>query len=260
MDMDDMDMCNCFDLEQHKAIIELNNSAVALLVRGHYGQALETLRDAIHLVSTMNVTNTPNVVTARAEQAQALRKAHTQAICPSKSTFLSSGAGVQVLSSQSSPVVMYKALTSYLNSDALDVAFAVTIDPLSNECYDFSDVFFHIGVVWCNFGIAQTGMAKLYANVYEDMVLREAHYVFQQARAWLNQVDIGGWENLTINMAFRLLSVRTTLTHSLINVSGRLDLEDEYQVYCHDMMRLLHAVEEQQKFLPMNDHLLASAA
>jgi hypothetical protein len=43
-------------------------------------------------------------------------------------------------------------------------------------------------------------------------------------------------------------------------VSGRLNLEVEYQVYCRDMMRLLHAVEEQQTFFPMNDHALASAA
>jgi hypothetical protein len=258
--MDSMDMCNCFDLEQHKVIIELNNSAVALLVRGHYGQALETLRDAVHLVSTMNVTSTSKPVTVRAEQARALRKVHRRVIRPSKVTFSSSGAGVQVLSSQSSPAMIYQALTSCINCDALDVSFAVTIDSLPHESYEFSDVFFHIGVVWCNFGIAQSAMANVYAKVYEDMVLREAHYFFQQARVWLSQVDICGWENLTVNMAFRLLSVRTTLMHTLINVSVKLNLEDEYQVYCHDMMRLLQAIEEQQMFLPMNDHFLASAA
>jgi hypothetical protein len=256
--MDGTDMCNCFDLERHKAIIELNNSAVALLVRGQYGQALETFRDAIHLVATMAVPATVNVATSRAEQA--LRKAHTRPVHPSRSTFLSSGGRVQVLSSQCSPTLVYKALTSCVQSSELDVEFAVTIDPLPRECFTFSDVCFHIGVVWCNFGITQSCMATVYTEEHEEMVLKEAHYVFQQAQAWLRQIDFGGWENLSICMAYRLLSVRTTLTHSLINVSGRLNLEDEYQEYCRDMMQLLHAVEEQQMLLPMNDHALASAA
>jgi hypothetical protein len=260
MNMDDMDTCNCFDLEQHKAIIELNNSAVALLVRGKYGQALETFRDAIHLVSTMTSSpTTPKVGASRAEQA--LCKAHARTAHPSKTTFSSSCDGrVQVLSSQCSPANIYKALTSCVKSNELDVEFAVTIDPLPRECFKFSDVCFHIGVVWCNFGITQSCMATVYAGVNEEILLKEAHYVFQQAQAWLSQVDFGGWEHLTICMAYRLLSVRTMLTHSLINVSGRLNLEVEYQVYCRDMMRLLHAVEEQQTFFPMNDHALASAA
>jgi hypothetical protein len=256
--MDGMDVCSCFDLEQHKAIIELNNSAVALLVCGQYVQAVETFRDAIQLVATMSVPATSTVATSRAEQA--LRKAHTRTVHSSKSTFSSKGGRVQVLSSQCTPTVIYKALTSCVQSNELDAEFAITIDPLPSECFTFSDVCFHVGVVWCNFGITQSCMSTVYAEEHEEMVLKEAHYVFQQAQAWLSQIDFGGWENVSICMAYRFLSVRTTLTHSLINVSGRLNMEDEYQMYCRDMMQLLHAVEEQQMLLPMNDHCLASAA
>jgi hypothetical protein len=45
-----------------------------------------------------------------------------------------------------------------------------------------------------------------------------------------------------------------------LNVAIQLNLQPEYAEYSYAMMILLHLVEAQHAFLPIEDHLVASAA
>lgn len=170
--------------DPHRAIVSLNNTAVALLQRGCCREAMETFEDVIQLmectatiVDRHNSNNRSNGPFHGAEEVSpetvrgALERSHQRTKHRSSSSsgnvpFLCFSSSEQqdmarslrwpilhVISSQDSASLLCETLKNSLE-DSMYVEFPMTIDPIDFDTSTDEDIYFNASVVWYNYGIA----------------------------------------------------------------------------------------------------------
>jgi hypothetical protein len=175
---------------------------------------------------------------------------------------------LQVISSQLNPTRVYETLTSCTDAASVKVSFPITIDPIEFERCTVDEMNFESGIILYNYGIAYDCLASACleaATQRDDLALHsrlqnKAYHYYQCAGMVLHKIDQDVYENAPVAMTSPLLLLRTVMAHNLLNVAIQLNLQPEYAEYSYAMMILLHLVEAQHAFLPIEDHLVAAAA
>jgi hypothetical protein len=266
--------------EPHKAAIALNNAAVSLLARGLYQDAAVTLEDAVVLMGSAVVRAESPQATFASVTGQEIKGALDR-VClrtalyndstdaPSRLDSLGMHRPkLQVISSQLNPTRVYETLTSCTDAASVKVSFPITIDPIEFERCTVEEMNFESAIILYNYGIAYDCMAAACldaATHRDDLALHsrlqnQAYHYYKCAGMVLYKIDQDVYENAPVAMTSPLLLLRTVMTHNLLNVAIQLNLQPEYAEYSYAMMILLHLVEAQHAFLPIEDHLVAAAA
>jgi hypothetical protein len=269
------------DGECHRAAIALNNSAVCLLIRGFYRDALHTFQDAIKLNKYIAESNEGEAVPAqdtidevlhlplqRAWQRAAFPSGNQCNIHPSASP---EGACIlTAVSSEYNPAALNEAVVIYAQNRSGTCKFPMTIDPIDFEgigdLLDYVD--FHSSVLLYNYAIAWDCLAAVTAASEDSSAQAprqesdRAYHMSQLSSSLLIQQSQNYWENFALNSYAieRVLQLRIFLTHNLIEASVYLDLPLEYQVHCQNMDELLLMIEAGQHLIPIAEDSAARAA
>lgn len=266
----------------HKAAIALNNTAVGLLLRGFYRDALDTFQDAIKLIKFSKFAADPEngaVVPAKDSLEEVLRLPLQQAwqraafprgnqcdINPSKSA--KSVCILKAVSSEYDPTTMNEALIcagSHSNTK-----FPMTIDPIDFE--STSDMAtaadFHCSVLLYNFAIAYECWATTTTDRKEYFAQEpfpervRAYRIFQLSRSVLVQQYQNYREKVASNFhaVEKIIQLNLLLTDNLIEASSHLSMPLQYQEHCKDMDELLHLIKSGELLLPTTEHRAARAA
>jgi hypothetical protein len=267
--------------EPHKAAIALNNAAVSLLARGLYQDAAVTLEDAVVLMGSAVVQAESPQATFASVTGQEIKGAldrvslrtalYNDSAAAAHSRLDSPGMyrpKLQVISSQLNPTRVYETLTSCTDAASVKVSFPITIEPIEFERCTVDEMNFESGIILYNYGIAYDCLASACleaATHRDDLALHsrlqnKAYHYYQCAGMVLHKIDQDVYENAPIAMTSPLLLLRTVMTHNLLNVAIQLNLQPEYAEFSYAMMILLHFVEAQHAFLPIEDHIVAVAA
>jgi hypothetical protein len=266
----------------HKAAIALNNTAVSLLVRGYSRYALEIFNDAMRFMRMVTVhneeqqqpdgsTTTSGIEGSSEEVRLALdraskRSARCSSSCRSRDVPL-----LQVVSTHCNSSSIYEGLTSCAQCVSFPVAFPMTIDPVDYEASAGDDVGLHAAVVLYNYGIAHDCLA---ATVWptdksptlpstdgtrlQHTIQNKALRIYQLTMAVLSKVHAE--DDSPSYVGSQSLLLQAFLTHNLMQVSIKLNLQFEYHEYCAAMERLVQLLDIQQLLLPVANGAVAAAA
>jgi hypothetical protein len=277
--------CTALDSLQghHKAAIALNNTAVSLLVRGYSRHALEIFNDAMKVMRMVTVhneeqqpdstTSTTSDIEGSGEEVRlaldraSMRSARCISPCRSRNMPL-----LQVVSTHCNSSTIYEGLASCAQCVSFPVAFPMTIDPIDYEACAGDDVGLHAAVVLYNYGIAHDCIAA--TTVWstdksptvpsndgarlQHTIQNKALRIYQLTMAVLSKVHADG--DSPSYMGSQSLLLQAFLTHNLIQVSIKLNLQFEYHEYCVAMERLVQLLDIQQLLLPAANGALAAAA
>jgi hypothetical protein len=149
----------------------------------------------------------------------------------------------------------------------------MTIDPIDYEACAGDDVGLHAAVVLYNYGIAHDCMAATLdwsttdksptlpsndGTRLQHTIQNKALRIYQLTMAVLSKVHAEDASPSYVGSQSLLL--QAFLTHNLIQVSIKLNLQFEYHEYCAAMERLVQLLDIQQLLLPAANGAVAAAA
>ena len=266
---------------KHKAAIALNNTAVSLLSRGYYREALDTFKDSMQLIRSAandrhkrcDADSQPSTEEISAEDIRSILDRTWKRAAQCRNTASQDDSAnrpfLQVVSSQGSPESIYVALTTDSRGHSPYVASPMTIDPIDFEDWDDNnEVNFQAGAIIYNYAIAYDCVAETAAG-YDDndspkMQLQENTYrLFHMANSLLETLSqrVDEEEATVTCFATRFVLLRTFVTHALIQACSKRDnLQLEHQEHCENLEPLLYMMEFHQRMLWMADQHVAAAA
>jgi hypothetical protein len=269
------------DGEFHRAAIALNNSAVCLLIRGFYQDALHTFQAAIKLIMYIADSNESEAVQAqdtidellrlplqRAWQRAAFPRGNQCDILPSASP--EGACIVKAVSSEYNPAALNEAVAICAHNRNGTFKFPMTIDPIDFEGIGdlLNDVDFHSSVLLYNCAVAWDCLAAATAARKDSSAQASrqecgrVYHLSQLSTSLLIQQSQNYLEKVALNSYAieRILMLRIFLTHNLIKASIDLDLPLEYQVHCQNMDELIPLIEAGQRLIPIAEDSAARAA
>jgi hypothetical protein len=269
------------DGEFHRAAIALNNSAVCLLIRGFYQDALHTFQAAIKLIIYVADSNEGEAVQSQDTIDELLRlplqRAWQRAASPrgNQCDILLSASPegaciVKAVSSEYNPAALNEVVAICAHNRKGTFKFPMTIDPIDFEGIgdSLNDVDFHSSVLLYNCAIACDCLAAAAATRKDSSVQASrqervrAYHMSQLSSYLLIQQSQNYWEKFASNCYAieRVLQLRVFLTHNLIEASIRLDLPLECHMYCQDMEEMFLLIEAGQLLIPLLEDSAARAA
>lgn len=267
--------------ECHKAAIALNNTAVGLLVRGFYRDALDTFQDATKLIKIVAESEKDAAVQARETLDEVVRlslqRTWQRAAFPKGNQFniqtSASAEGVctflKAVSSEYDPTTINEALT-ICSGSLRTTKCPMTIDPIDFESTSemVTAVHFHSSVLLYNFAIAYECWATTAVQSKPSSaqglhpVMERAYRIFQLSESVLVQQYRDCQEHSASNIhAFeKIMQLKLFVTHNLIEASSRLGMPFEYQEHGNNMNELLLLIKSGELLLPVAETRAAGAA
>ena len=235
-----------------RGAINLNNCGVILLTRRRWSDALDTFKDALHLMKS--VANEQGGAVSEQEMQLALHKAWQRtAITFPAATQSNDGPILKVISSQCNPA----NICAFLNRNGChqDTKFLVTIDPIDFEDSETDVTDLEAATILYNFGISHRllsfcGFVTAYHqdNSYPILQVTQtlAYNLFRKAMS-KNKPHL----NDPIMLINLLLTLSLVVSHD-----GTVTSEH----FCEPLEELVFLIHSFQKWMPVVDHKFAPAA
>jgi hypothetical protein len=242
---------NAYDL---KAVAHLNNTAVSLLQRHCYYQAMMTFSDAIAIIKLLCSTECHITSQEYAIGVQEKVREAAQRLSNPKPVTVAKKIYLEVLSDSESPAVFFLG-----NSHSLtNVAYLVRMETGDFETPNKTDLLIASSIILYNQGISYRCIASLhtpdpYAETVDDAALR----AFKIAHSALLSHDAFLVENDTQTQLQRILLLSLLILHHLADLTHRQGFESERNYSSNSLRRIRHEI---MKLVAVEPKFLARAA
>jgi hypothetical protein len=242
---------NAYDL---KAVAHLNNTAVSLLQRHCYYQAMRTFSDAVSITKLMCSTECRITSQEHAIGVQEKVREAAQRLSNPKPVTVAKKISLEVLSDCESPAIFYLG-----NSHSLaNVAYPVRIEPGDFETPSKNVLAVASSIILYNQGISYMCIASLHRpGQYSQTLDQTALRTFKIAHSALLSHDAFLVDNDTQTQFCRFLLLSLLLLQHLTELTHRQGFESEHNYCSYCLGRIRHEI---MKLVAVEGNFLARAA
>lgn len=240
----------------YKAVISLNNAGASLLSRRMYTDAVETLKDAIHLMRSSFFSGDNENAALPSQQAfeQALQAAWHRT--RQEVSGEQDGLSLEVLSDLGSPLQVYEELGN--NSETL---FAVVIEPSDWSDMDTERLECESGLLLYNYGIAHRCAALTDPTMDPDTrsrVEEAALRIFELSQTVASKSTVQSDDE------YPLTTTSTEILLSFLVTASLLQMSSNNRELCHqyreDLLDLLTMLSRREIMHSLENVICAAAA
>jgi hypothetical protein len=245
----------------HKAAVSLNNTAVALLSKGFFREAMVTLKDSLHLMKMASQLEEKNLLSPEEEEMYLTSLHNAQRHSSVMMMSESNSAMIKSVSSQTLAYALFETSDDFFRQ----VPMPIFIEMMQDDDTDMSAGFdFECATILYNYGLSHSLLANASAdNESTQFSLRHsALRCFQLAETILvkidEQCDDDDMEYFEIQETMLLGAL---LMRSLVQVNDELNRAPSANAYRQALQKSLAFVQQQHRLCPVaHDHHAAPAA